>query len=1662
MRKLLSYTKKTIKAILWVLVIFVLLFLIVAGVIQIPAVQNKIVNYATGFVSNKTHTKVQIKNLSISFPKAVLIEGLYLEDMQNDTLLYAKKAKINIVLKDLLFNKICINNIELTDMHLNLYNSKNDSLFNYNFLIKAFTDTTSQKAVDPKVAKPWTFTIDNVSLGNIRIRYFDNFGGIKISAGLHKLDLSIDEIDMIKSIYKIDDLLVEKLKASIQIVKSNKTELESSQINLPKITANNIQINNSAISFSDLTDDLHITAKISRLDLKKGEVDLRDEIVNLNKVYLSESDVRYYKKGLQTDADSTIISKESYGNNWKVTVNAIDLENNAVQYHTNNKEVSKKTFDSNHLNFRKLYLEASDLYYARDKTQVAIEHFTAIDQNNFAITGLETEFIMGKQSILAKNIQASTPNSSLQGDMLLNFETLNSLMDSIATLALNLKIRNLSLSNADVLYFSPDLAKLDFFKNKQIKSTFSGNINGRINNLKGKNIRFKTAKNTQLKTDFHIIGLPEGETAFFNFPNLNLISTREDIQQMAASYIPVSIEIPDEIGAYIAFKGKINDFITSIKMNSSIGKAWLEATVDKDEKFNANLNLENLDLGVLLKNKKMYGPVSMTAHAKGHGLDQKTVKATIDAHVSAIKLNNYVYHNLLLDGIVANQQFDGKIKLNDQYAEFDFDGLVNFNKGKERLKLNLNLKGADLQKLHFTKENIQIAFNATADLNGGTVSKLNGIAGISDMIIAKNGKKYQLDSVLVASVNLPKKSEMNFKSALVNLKYNGTISPASLPDALSSFINNYFPFSTSKLKQTNSDASDFNFEIELKNHPVLSEVLLPELKEFEPGIIKGSFDSRKKQMKIETNIKHLVYGTTELNNFILDVNADSSAMHYKISSAGISNAQIKFDNFLLDGKIAENKITANISSVDLLNKKLYIGTVITKEKSNYKLVLNAKDFYIMNNRWDIAEDNFIEFGKPGFMIHQLYMKNAESEVNIASVNNKFNDDINIFIKNFKLETISKIVEKDSSLLKGNLDGNVLLKHTNNSYGIIADAAISQLILRNVPIGNLTLKAENPTVDKFDMAMNLTGNDNNMSANGYFIPNGGNNSIKINTDIKSLSMKTVEAFSMGQITQASGNISGNLNITGNTDAPEINGEMVFNNAFLNPGYLNNRIELQHETIQLKSDGFYFKSFTLLDEKKNKASIDGSIQMKQFTDYRFNLQVNSKNFLLFNTTAANNRDFYGRMIIDSKVRMTGPMSLPVINANVKMKEGSNFTFIVPEDEYTTNKGENVIVFNDSIKFHPLFNSQNINLSKNSVYKGFDLTSIIEVDKKATLRLLMDPSSSDSLVVKGDAALSFNMDRAGKMSLTGAYNLNEGSYLVSLESVIKRKFDIVSGSTLIWNGDPLDAEISIDATYDVRTAPYNLVADQLSVSGWTDVEKGGYKQTYPFQILLKLRGEILHPKISFEIQLLPEDKGILGGAVNQKLILLNEDPSALNKQVFALLVLGRFVQENPLQTESLGTSTLIRSTVGNFLSAQLNKLSSKVIPGMEMNFDVQSYDDYQTGEAQGRTQVEIGVKKQLFNERLTVQLGGTIDVEGEKAKQNSVSSITSDVDVEYKLTDDGRYRLKGFRHNQYEGALEGQLIETGVGIRFVRNFNSWKEFFKKPEKIEIEKKKKGNGRN
>ena len=1561
MHTVIFIVKKIVKVVVWILVGFVFILLIIIVLIQIPAIQSNIIQYATSFVSGKTHTNISIRKITISFPKSFVIEGLYLEDTKKDTLLFAGKITVNLAFRDLFNQQIHISSVDFENVFLHLNTSKTDSLFNYNFLITAFSDTTKQDVKKPVTKTKWTFGLDNVTLKNIHLQYFDNYGGMIVTTVLNKLAVRIDTIDLEKSHFAINELSIDGFNSSF-LRKEGKSQSDTSKTLLPFVTIQKVHILKMNFRYNDSIAHQTAIVAFNELGLKKTMVDLQKQELSLLDFYLIKSDFQV----------------------------------------------------------------------------------NTINEKLFSIDSLRTDFKMDKHSISAKKLKLKTSNSAIDADVAIGFSSLQSLQDSLQRVGLNVTLRNASIKNSDILYFNPDLRKLAFFKHENIITTINGTVTGFVNNLDGKKLLITTGNKTILETDCRIVGLPSIESAIFDFPNLAIKTSKKDILMFADTLVPKSIALPENITVHITYKGSIKSFATTLALNSSFGSAKAFARIDKYENFRANISLNRFDIGRLLKDTTMLGLTSLMAETDGHGFDKKTISANVKADVTTIYLNKYSYKNLTIDGSVAGQEFEGKAKLNDENAKLYFDGMVNLNPNQQKYSFRLNLEGADLQKLHVTNDDIRIAFVAKSEIEGATAKDLNGNATISNIKIAHKDKSYNLDSIQMSSVNKPNESSVQIASSIINLQFNGTRFPTEIPTVLGEFINSYFPIldtiATNQSKE--KQLQNFTFDLQLHNHPILSEVFLPELKAFESGEITGSFSSEKNDLKLLASIKNIEYGSTVINDLAMTVKSDVDAISYNISSAAISNAQLKLDNVLLEGTIADKRITAKLSSIDeIQNKKLVILSEITKDADSYKLKLDPKDFYLMNNRWDIAADNYLKFGKQGFLIHHLSFNKTETELALSSVHDKFNDDLNIAIHHFNLADISGIIEKDTALVGGNIDGNILLKKSKNGYGILADATINNLVVRKIPIGNVSVKAENPSTEKFIIAVGVSGADNNLTADGYFITKANDNSVNMKVAIQSLSMKTVQAFSLSAITEASGTITGDFLIDGKATAPDITGNVTFNDAIVTPAALNNPLHIKHETVQLKKDGIYFNAFTILDANQHSAIIDGNVQMKDFKDFVFALKISSKDFLLFNTTAKDNKEFYGKMIIDSKIAITGPLSLPVVNAKVKLKKGSSITVAVPENKLTNDRGENVVEFESSTTRNAILDSKSE--KQQSSLTGFDISSIIEIDKEATLRLLMDPTSSDSLVVKGDAALSFAIDRSGTMSLTGAYNVNEGNYVVSLESVIKRKFSIQPQSTINWNGDPLDADVSINAIYSVRTSPIDLMVNQLS--DLSEADKNTYKQRYPFIVLLKLRGALLKPEISFEIQLMPEDKGILNGSVNAKLSMLNEDPSALNKQVFALLVLGRFIQENPLQTESSATSTAVRSTVGNLLSAQLNQLSSKVIKGVELNFDIESYNDYQSGQAVGRSQVDVGVKKQLFNDRLTVEVGGTVDVEGEKAKQNSASDIASDFTVEYKITNNGRYRLKGFRHNQYEGAIEGQLVETGIGFVFVRDFNYWRSFFK-----------------
>jgi len=1421
---------KAIKVIAWVFMSILLLLLAIALIVQIPAVQLKIAKYATGWITDKTHGRVEIGDFRIKFPKTIVIKSLYVEDLTKDTLASIGLFKIDLNFSALLHQKVQIHSLDLEDVVIHISRSKQDSLFNYDYLINAFS---SESKGPQKPALPWSVNLRKFQLKNLNVRFDDN--------------------------------------------------------------------------------------------------------------------------------------------------------------HTNA-----------HLAFRQIMLLANNLHYSAAKMGVSVTKF-------------------------------QLAHSSFEGDLALSYDSLGSLMKNPAHTKVQIRVKKVLILNADVLAFLPGLDSLPYFKNPMGVTTFAGEISGPLTNLKGKGIDIRAGGSTRLNANFTIVGMPDYKTATYDFPFIRIHSGRKDLA--LAGDFSANMEFPETIDLVAVLKGKLKAFKASGNMTSSFGNGRFTGGLDEREHFTAMVELDAFDLGRLLKKPDLMGTMTLQAKADGHGLSIRTIRSKLDVTASQFNLNHYNYHNLVLHGDIAGMGFDGSIKLQDENAAFDFKGKVDLNGKQAIAQFRLDLKGADLKKLHFMTTDTRMAFSVVADLKGEMPSRLNGQATVKDILVMHEGVKYPLDSIFVQTTNKPGSNSLEVHSKLIDLQYDGSIFPTEMAEAVLTFIHPYFSIPVQVTNKKADNTAVFTFKIQLHNHPMLSNVFFPLLYEFRPGLIQGSFNAPKNELKLTAEMDKITYGGMTVNGMSLDVHSDSKAISYSLSCKELYNTSMKMNKITLEGELANQLILAKLSAFKEKKQMLSVASNIRMHGKNFQISIDPASIDLMGDTWTVAPDNYMEFGQQGFLIHHLYLENKGKQVWITSAHDRFNDDLSLKVNRFKLDDISRIMEQDTSFVKGVLNGDILLKRTGDTYGIVADATLDNLIVKNIPIGNITLNATNTGNGRFDMVAALTGESNHLTAKGFYAPNAASQTINLNADIQSLSLETVKAFSFGAIKEASGNLSGHFSVGGNLSKPEVTGELTFEDALINPTFLNSRLSLKHERILLEKDGIHFNQFTMLDVKNHPATIDGTIQMNQFSNPVLSLRIDTKDFLLFNTGPRDNALFYGKMLIDSRIDINGSLSMPVVNARIKLKKGSNMTFAMPAETFTNDKGEDVVEFVDTVREKSiLFRTAKKETPKSSL-KGFDVSSILEIDEQASIKLLIDPTSSDSLVVKGEAALSFSLDRSGKMSLTGTYLLKQGDYQISLEQLVNRKFKIESGSTIIWYGDPMSASISIDAVYTVNALPIDLINSQMSTT--TAITS---KQRYPFLVYLKLRGSIQKPDISFEIQLRPEDRGILDGVVQAKLNLLNENPSDLNKQVFALLVLGRFVQENPFQNEATGLASAARNTVSTLLSSQLNQWSSKLVPGVEMNFDIQSYEDYQSGSAEGRSQLNLGVKKQLFNERLSVQVGGKIDMEGERAKQNSVSDLASDVAVEYKLTKDARFRLKGFRQNLFEGAIEGQMVETGVGLIFVRDFNSW----------------------
>jgi hypothetical protein len=337
---------------------------------------------------------------------------------------------------------------------------------------------------------------------------------------------------------------------------------------------------------------------------------------------------------------------------------------------------------------------------------------------------------------------------------------------------------------------------------------------------------------------------------------------------------------------------------------------------------------------------------------------------------------------------------------------------------------------------------------------------------------------------------------------------------------------------------------------------------------------------------------------------------------------------------------------------------------------------------------------------------------------------------------------------------------------------------------------------------------------------------------------------------------------------------------------------------------------------------------------------------------------------------------------------------------------------------------------------------------VDKEAEFRLVVDEASGDFVSVHGQGNLIAAVRPGGAIDLTGVFTVSSGSYQFSY-NFIKRKFAIQSGSTVTFGGDVLNNTIlNVTAVYEARVSPYDLVSRQVP----DPAELNYYRQGLPFQVTAHMQGNMQNPSYTFDV-VLPEKRVYPLTAdkidlIQAKLSQMRGDTSELNKQVFAVLILNRFVSDDPFSsgaTNALASQAV--SSISTFVGEQLNQMAGRLIKGIDLTVDLASTEDYTTGDLRRRTDLNVAASKRLLNDRLKLTIGNAFELEGpQTAGNNQNSLVPSSVAADYMLSPDGRYAIRAYRRNYDAGVLQGFVSETGVSFVITADYNRFKTVFMK----------------
>lgn len=1630
-----------------------LLLALVAVLVYLPPVQKILRTKAVSFLEDKIGTPVQVEHLALRFPIGISLDGVLIHQQNGDTLLYAGSLKTRASLTALLHKSISLSSVNLADVRANVTQDR-DSVFNFDYILTALKGATTTVKEPADTTGGWGFTIGSISLERIHADLDLQPSKLQLALHLGSLAVDFDAFDPGSMRFHVDDLEMTDTRADMRMASGPPEPDTYPNLTSPlagmDIKFNTLDLKNIAFTMKDVVKGDSLWLDLPTAVLKADKMDLSKQQLAFKKIEL-DSPVFGMLTPRHADVEDAVhVDPPWLGENdgfrfyvrdWDVTARSVEITEGLVAMYTDRIAEPEKLFDPERLVLRDLGLGIQELILNNERVHAEKLDLAVRVGPESKRVSLAVELDAVPQRFALENGQVDVAGNSIAFNAVASPENLTAFYREPDQVPLNVNLH----SKLDPAQLRPLLA--EFGAAKYIPSNTKEQWDVKVD-AAGSMVQLDTVKLDVVGNAGSVIHLAGRVKHLDQWPrtdlqvDLNEFKLGDGFRQVMQAFVPPGTVTPRRLTASVHAKGHDGAMQAQLNMESDVGDVKGTAQVSgwKDklpDDLSANLDVHQFNVSRFTGDTTI-GIVSLHLTAEATDLNSSTRQGKLTLEPSQLRFNGNDLSSLRLNGDVKGDSLFVHLTTDAVPLKLALDARGKWPEKADSLamKMNLQLDRLLLDSLGITAYKLDVEGSFQGEIALDTAGR--GRIGLNaERLRLSNVKRaYQFDHFILHAYMGTDSTALNLNSDGLTLDYHTNVAVDSILPRTKEKLASYFKRDPDFRP---APGKHMDLAITLPKSDWLTGLVVPDLHAITLNKFTGHYDSDGDELALNVDIPELDYDSILVSNLKLAVNAKGRDLDSKLSIQSITRDSLGIFGLTL----------TNTAEVGGLKSKLLVQngevppsyvltTLLDRDAQGATLHIEPEGLVLDGVPWTAAPANMLHFTDHGLIAENFTLSSGPQRVQVSAQAKATRIDL----EQFHIGTLLNFVTLKDSLpfVSGDLTGHVDLP-TDGVSGLDADLTIASLELLGNALGDLQVKAEETQEAHYTASVQLKNGGNILNGNATMDASGKSPEVHGNADVAFSELKVFRPFTKAFLYELAGGLKGKLKFDMVQGKAALNGDLTFVNSRIGLRATRSLFKLDKERITFDDAGIHLAQFTLRDSLGNAFVLNGDISTKDLADPKLNLTLRTDAFQLVNSVRGDNGLFYGDVLAGLDLAITGTADLPKLQGEIHVLKGTDLSIVLPGSEVKMVSHEGIVVFTNGEappdSSDMTTDGQMLKDSLKAKLHGFELDLHLLVDKAAKFSVVLDPTTGDAASFSGTGDLYFTYNAKGDMTLVGPFTVDEGGYTLEFYGLVKKRFDLVKGSTVTWSGDPLDAKLAIKARYMAQTAAYGLVAGSESFS---EDQQNRLQERLPFEVIISVDGEMDKPDIDFGIDLDRQYRNSypqVASRLDQLAQKANTDER--NRQVFGLLVTNAFIPaENAGAAPSSSLiSSAARNSVNGILTDQLNKLTGKFIKGVDISLGVNTVDQAAGSATYQRTSVDYKVSKSFLNDRLSVEVGGSVGVDQQNDQVGNLSNTrAAQYVVYYNLSKNGPFRLRGFYENAFD-LYDGDITDSGVAIQYTKDF-------------------------